>query len=113
LGIDQDRAVSPGGDYRVVAALEPFRDDSALPAIRDMRADELAYVRYRLDVLVARRFLRPFTVVEAEQYREFAARELRLLDALGQDRPLRLCVGARVSASVHRGHMGRTQSPTD
>jgi hypothetical protein len=52
-----------------------------------LQTDELAYVRYRLDVLVTRRFLRPFTAAEAGQYRDFAAREMRLLDALGTNGP--------------------------
>jgi hypothetical protein len=92
--------VSPGGEYPVLAALDPPRDESAFPAIRETSADELrdelAYVRYRLEVLVDRRFLRPFTVAEAEQYRHFGARELRLLDALGHARPAPVGIGIRL-----------------
>jgi hypothetical protein len=90
----------------VLAALDPRRDGLAFPAIRELTTDELrdelAYVRYRLDVLVHRRFLRPFTVAEGEQYRDFAARELRLLDALGHAWPGRVSVGLRLQMSAKR-----------
>jgi hypothetical protein len=85
LTIEGNRHGVPGQGHRAVAFL-PVTLGAWTLGIHEDRAvlhtDELAYVRYRLDVLVTRRFLRPFTAAEAGQYRDFAAREMRLLDAL-------------------------------